>query len=269
MKHQNFTLVILQIFGLQFSPPKSLNLLKFLLTFTITFSISYFCNIHKFKDNVDISSGRNILHYAMKFITFGCRFFLLVLHVFESFVKNQNLNEFFLVSQNIQKSFEQTFLIFVNFKKLERNQKVRFTLMVISSTCLESIFLFKNAISLASIFTASARWFRNFLTSLLVFKVIFILDFIAVHLKSLKTAVTERFIECSRSESEMVRRVAEMRRCYVQLIAMMDKFESSVSVTITVYGFICVLSLIRRLYKLVKVMQGELPLHEGVCEFFL
>lgn len=257
---QHFTLTNL------YTPLSFRQQIAFAITLGFNLGVAYYCNLYSFKNNVDISSGKNILHYIMKFVTFGARFVLPIVNVIESFIRTDDLKNIFIESMKIQRILRKNFLHKLKCGRMKRKFVARILLIFVGSFGLEMIYFYKNYHTKLIYLGFSLRFFRTFFSQMIVLKFCFYIEFICVHLSSILCVVKERFLEFSKTEQEAVFRVMALRCCYNRILTMMRSMRHSFWWTISFYTFVTVLSIIRRLYKIYTMAQGLLPISEGICE---
>lgn len=240
----------------------------FAIKFPIIFFIAYYTNLNK-SETVDISSGKNLLHYVMKFITFFARFLTLVIFTVEDFYRNHSYKNFELNSMEIKKILHREFLYKINEKNFKKILRRRKFLVVFQPLIHEGNFLIKNLkkITLKIFITFLLRVFRTFLNCFIIYRFCRFVDFINLHLMALIEILNKKFIETAGNEKIMIKRILAIRKCYLIILDMKDKFLLIVKWTTAIHFFVMLLSIIRRFYRMYTVIQGALPLREFACKF--
>lgn len=241
----------------------------FILKFAVAFVISYHINIQNHQTTADISSGKNLLHYVMRHFTFAGRFLVMIIFFAEEFFNRKNTEKINFESLKIKKSLNQEFLFKISSKKLAKINKKRKLLILFEVFLHESIYFVKNVQNVVQFIIFVARVGRTFVNCFIIYRFCYFVDFINLHLLALLKIVDEKYLESTKNEKLALKKILAVRKCYIYIINMQKYFLISVKWTTFIHFVTMMLSIIRRLYKLYTVMQGELPLKESACKFLI
>lgn len=169
---------------------KFLRIIFFIFDFVLRFIVSYHFCIYSFKSVVDISSGKNLLHYFFKFVSFAVRFFHLLIDGVEIFLANEKFEKFYKEGKKIEK------ILVVNFHKkickenIEKVKKRRKILVILQTIFHEGIYLVTFVKNFEKFVEFLCRFVRTFYLCFIVYRFCNLVDFINLHLMVL-TEISE------------------------------------------------------------------------------
>jgi hypothetical protein len=233
----------------------------FIFNFVLQFGIAYHINIYSFTTVLDISSGKNLLHHALKFLTFGGRFCQILVGCVEEFLTRALVAKMRNDSQKIEQILGE-----ISCKKLNKINRRRKFLAIAQTIFHESIYLVRSGQKFSHFLTFGSRFGRTLLSFLIIIRFCFFVDFVNLHLLAILKAINCGFVECSKGEKMAVWRMLKLRKCYYHVMIMQRRFEGLFWWTMRIYFPVLLLSIVRRSYKVYNVLMGNLPMKELPCE---
>lgn len=242
--------------------------LIFILKFSAVFYLAYYINLKNQNAAVDLSSGKNLLHYVLKLLTFYSRFLSLVVFCAEDFFRHKNHKKVHLESLKIKEILHREFLYEINDKNFKKVLRRRVILVVLQTCFHEFTYLFLNIskFSKTVALTFVTRFGRTFLNCCMIYRFCRYVDLINLHLMALIEVVSSKFIENSNNENIAIKRILAIRKCYIHILNMQEQFMLVEKWTSLIHFVVMMLSITRRVYRMFMVIVGALPLREALCE---
>lgn len=238
----------------------------FLINLSVRFVIGYFLQIAGFHNASDISSDRNLLHYTSKYVIFSGRFVQLIVSCVEEFLNRKIVEKSHVEAEKINEIFKREFFMEISYKTLKKIKRRRKIFAVLEMIFHEGIFLIKSVRNLTQFLQFSMRSTRTLINCLIICRFCNYVDFTNIHLKALKDVLNSRNIKNLSDEKLKVKKILAVRKCYIHVINIKDQLAKAMRWTMSIYFIVILLSILRRCYKIYKIIIGDLPISQLFCK---
>ncbi|KAL7013228.1 hypothetical protein ACKWTF_015276 [Chironomus riparius] len=262
---KNFTSVLypLRFFGLQYFSINSINQFavnqgtfetKFIILFIIalpTYSIiSSYYYIFAFINFEDVASSHNVLQYEFKIVVYTGRFLIIVVSIFEAFLKTKKAKKIWTKSWKVSKLLSHEFGINLkgHYWKLHAVMKRRMMLIFIGLLIVEVVPQISPNFTLHTAVMIVTKLTGSIIISLVIFKHCFYVDFINLHISIITDII----------KTKKLNKIHILRQCYTELIKMERQLNESVSLQLPITVSIIIMCLIRRAYRFYALFTGQL-----------